>query len=83
MEKLNPEIKLAEIDGQTEGKPPASKLFGAPEPSMTTPDANAVTTSASPGTFVNQGAAAIIENMRTRINELETALVRLGLIKSR
>lgn len=52
------------------------ELVKAPQPKLTAPDNN-TPNSGSPGTD------DIISNMRTRILELETALVNLGIIKSR
>lgn len=51
-----------------------------PRGKLTTSDDSAIPTG-SGGTYVDSGAITIINNMRTRINELESALKQLGLLK--
>lgn len=54
-------------------------LFNAPREAMTTADDDAFTTGGVNN--LKTADATILDNMRTRINELETALRDLGLIK--
>lgn len=83
MDKIDPQIKVIPIDEVTQQKERARDFIDqAPQPAMTTPVATAISTG-SVGAFVEAVNSPTLENMRTRINELENALVRLGLIKSR
>lgn len=78
MDKLNPTIQVTELDDTTEQKQrPKDVLFGMMQTPITAPDINQATNTYSPGT------AAIINNLQTRINELEALLTTFGIIKSR
>jgi len=66
------------IDSEKLPKSSITKPLGAPQTALTTKDSSSLST----GGINNLKAAdvAIIDNMRTRINELETKLQALGLI---
>lgn len=53
-------------------------LVNCPQPPLTTADASAISTGGLGD--LNNSDAVIIGNMRTRINELETALRAVGII---
>jgi len=52
----------------------------APIQALTAVDSTAIGTG-SGGSYVADTAATTIANMRTRINEIEAALIKLGLLK--
>ncbi len=79
-----PTSKPAEINIEplNDGVTPSPSVQGwqiplAPIKKMTIPDGNLATGTYSPGT------ATIINNTVTRVDELEAALVKLNLLKSR
>lgn len=76
MEKINPQIKITELDDSVKQKTLGSEISLAPQPKTTTPDNNTPNCTSA-------GTNDIISNMRTRILEIENALVKLGLINSR
>jgi len=76
MEKINPQIKVTELDDSVKQKALGSNINNAPQPKTTTPDNNTPNCTSA-------GTNDIISNMRTRILEIENALVKLGLINSR
>lgn len=55
-----------------------SDLINAPQTALTTANATALSTGG--GAILSTSDATVINNMRTRINELETKLRALGLI---
>ncbi|MFP5260993.1 MAG: hypothetical protein ACLGJB_03705 [Blastocatellia bacterium] len=59
---------------------PGSLMRGAPQPTITTANNGSIPTG-SGGDYVDASALTILNNMRTRINELETVLRRLHLLK--
>jgi len=84
MEKLNPEIKIQEIDDKVVVKQRAQDtLENALQPSMTTPVSTSWSTSGGTATHLDASNSTRLDNMYTRINEIETALVQLGILKSR
>ncbi len=58
------------------------QLFHAPQKALTPALATTITKSASPGTFLDGANDVVIENMRTRIAELENRLTQLELLRS-
>jgi hypothetical protein len=70
----NPDIQLQE---KTIGK----NILHAPQPALPVADESTINTGSGVGTYVSGSAAATITNMRSRIDALETALIKLGLIK--
>ncbi len=57
-----------------------NEIYDAPQPALTTADSSSIDTASSPSRVV-ASAGPIIDNMRTRINEIEAALKNLGLLK--
>lgn len=53
----------------------------APREALTAVNTTAFSTSAGAGTHLDGSATTVLDNMRTRINEIEAALKSLGLIK--
>jgi len=82
MEKINPQIKITELSDTVLQKVRGVTIDLAPQPKMTAPIVTIISTGSS-GAFVEATNSTTLENMRTRINEIENALVRLGLINSR
>lgn len=76
MDKLDPTIKIIEVDDKTEVKPRGDNLDQAPQPALTAPDNSTIAT-------LTAGENTTLANYRQRILDLENALVRLGLLKSR
>ena len=80
MDKDESTIKVEQLADNTKQLPVPIELFGAPQPSLSTPDNNTIATG-SGGNYVASTAATTIANMRTRINEIEGVLIRAGIIK--
>lgn len=81
-EKIDPTLKpleeeVAPVTPMFRG----DQVYKAPQDAITDADATAFTSSGGAGTHVDDSAIAILNNMRSRINALETALVRLGFLK--
>jgi hypothetical protein len=82
MEKIDPQLKVTELDDKVEGKLRAQDVLdGLPQPPTTTPVSTAWSTAG--GTKLDSNNTTRLDNMYTRINEIETALVRAGILKSR
>lgn len=84
MVKINPQLDVTELDDNVSHRQRAQDfLVGLPQPSMSTPNASSFATSGGTATHLDAANSTILDNMRTRINELENALVRAGIINSR
>lgn len=57
-----------------------NQMFYAPRPKLTTASATAFVSSAD--NDITDAAIPVLNNMRTRINELEAVLIKLGLLKA-
>lgn len=77
MKLVEPKIESLNNSVNSFSKFEGWQIQKAPRPVMTAPDTNQAT-----GTY-STGTAAIINNLQTRINELETILIQLNLLKSR
>ena len=80
---IDPQIKITELDDRTSVKSRGDSIDGAPQPEMTAPVSTAWATSGGTATHLDASNSTRLDNMYTRLNEIEDALVRLGLINSR
>ena len=80
MTKVDPKIKsLSTVDPIVTERFRGNQILKAPQNKLTT--ANATAFASSSDNDVTDAAIPVLDNMRTRINEMETILQNLGLLK--
>lgn len=81
MKELNPNITITDLKVLSKEKYLGQNMLKAPQPALTVADGTALTSSGGAASHVDASAINVIDNMRTRINELEIVLKNLNLIK--
>lgn len=78
-------IPLIETDATIPKPVFGNEIHNAPQPALTAANSNSFVVAAAPdgggGSFMTSANTTIIDNMRTRINELEEKLKKLELLK--
>jgi hypothetical protein len=78
--KFDPTIKpIDTVEPLVEERFRGNQLFKTPQPKLTTADATAFVSGAD--NDITDAAIPVLNNMRTRINEMETAMRNIGLLK--